>query len=57
MKKQIKKLALSKKVVANFDDVNGGRPPASHYWTRCHDACTGPVSEVHSGCFHCNPGS
>ncbi|MCH2193843.1 hypothetical protein [Kordia sp.] len=40
MKKQIKKLALSKKVVANFDGVNGVRPPASHDWTRCHDACT-----------------
>ena len=57
MKKQIKKLSLSKKVVANFDDVNGGHPPASHYWTRCHDACTGPISQVHSGCLHCNPGS
>ncbi|MGH1387417.1 hypothetical protein [Kordia sp.] len=30
MKKQIKKLALSKKVVANFNDLQGGRPPKTH---------------------------
>ncbi|MEM6684481.1 MAG: hypothetical protein AAF617_01700 [Bacteroidota bacterium] len=27
MKKQLKKLSLSKKVVANLRKINGGRPP------------------------------
>ena len=30
MKKQLKKLSLSKKVVANFNEVKGGRPPKTH---------------------------
>ena len=54
MKKQLKKLSLSKKVVANFEDIHGGRPPKSHYKKECEGP--EPVSAscfIESNCIGC----
>lgn len=38
MKKQLKKLSLTKKVISNFQTISGGRPPRT--WERtCKETC------------------
>lgn len=38
MKRQLKKLALTKNVVSNFQTISGGRPPRT--WDRtCKETC------------------
>ncbi|QHI37407.1 hypothetical protein IMCC3317_27860 [Kordia antarctica] len=54
MKKQLKKLSLSKKVVANFNEVQGGRAPETHGQT-----CEGMSCELcgpSNGRGLCEPG-
>ncbi|MBC8755283.1 hypothetical protein H2O64_11400 [Kordia sp. YSTF-M3] len=56
MKKQLKKLSLSKKVISNFTDINGGIEPPSRRRT-CKETCQDePVSGscyIESNCPGC----
>jgi hypothetical protein len=56
MKKQLKKLSLSKKVVSNFENISGGRAPKTHGQT-----CEGLSCELCGGDSeaggHCEPES
>ncbi len=47
MKKQLKKLTLHKKAIANFKSVNGGRPPHSAFISECEHGC---VDTYETGC-------
>lgn len=59
MKKQLKKLSLSKKVVANFEEINGGKGPQTFLAEGCgtsvaHSACVcHPVSYFDDSCGSC----
>ena len=46
-RKQLKALKLNKKSISNFNNLNGGRPPKSFYYSECD--CD--VQEVSISCF------
>jgi len=59
MKKQLKKLSLTKKVVANFEAVNGGKAPETFLAQGCgtsirYSACIcAPVTYFERTCGTC----
>lgn len=50
MKKQFKKLSLSKKVVSNFKDIQGGKPPKTHGQTCAFLTCNDCYPSEQTNC-------